>query len=137
MKLKSLALKVSLFIMLAVGFYACSSSDHDGLYSYLCGDNMMYASANLHELMDNAGFEITSDGVKPSEAFMKLAGESSGDMLKLLDIRGINLDKVVAMLDVENDNGDGVMVFKIDDKEQFASYMSDNGVTATEEDGIQ
>lgn len=137
MKLKSLALKVSLVIMMAVGFYACSSSDHDGLYSYLSGDKMMYASANLHDLMDNAGFDITPDGVKPSEAFVKLAGDSSGDMLKQLNIRGINLDKVVAMFDMENGNGDGIMVFKIDDKEKFSSYMSDNDVTATEEDGMQ
>lgn len=127
-------------MMMAVGLYACSSSDDNGLYEYLSADKMMYLSVNLNEVYDNAGFEVTPDGVTPTEAFKKIInGNDANKALALLDMRGINLDNVVMMLDVQDMQdmkGEGTVVFGISDKQKFASYLQDNELTATNEDGF-
>ncbi|MDE6653402.1 MAG: hypothetical protein K2K37_03330 [Muribaculaceae bacterium] len=137
MNFKSFAFKVSAAMMMAVGLYACSSSDDNGLYEYLSADKMVYLSVNLNEVYDNAGFEVTPDGVTPTEAFKKIiSGNDADKALALLDMRGINLEKVVMMLDVQDNNGDGTIVFGINDKQKFDSYLQNNELTATNEDGF-
>ncbi len=137
MKLKTFAMNASAALMMAVGLYSCSSSD-EGMYGYLSSDKLMYMSVNLREVYDNAGFEITADGVKPSEAFMKVVdGANAGKALTVLNMRGINLDNVVMMIDASDNNENGILVFTIEDKDKFASYLKENDLTATNDNGVE
>lgn len=139
MSIKSFALKASAAMMMAVGMYACSSSDNDGLYDYMSADQSVYLSLNLNDIFDNAGFEVTPDGVKPSEAFLKLVDgeESDNKVMKIMDMRGVDLDNVIVMYDFSNNQGDATAVFAISDKDKFASYLQDNEMTPTDENGMQ
>lgn len=130
-------LKASVAVMTAVGLYACSSGDA-GVYDYLSSDKAMYLSVNLNDVYDNAGFKVTSEGVEPSEAFKKLIDGKDEKALAVLNMRGINLDNVV-MIVVDSENGNpvpGAVVFGIDDKEKFASYLQDNELTGKKDNGF-
>lgn len=139
MSIKSFALKASTAMMMAVGMYACSSSDNEGLYDYMSADQSVYLSLNLNDIFDNAGFEVTPDGVKPTEAFLKLVdGEKSDNkVMKVMEMRGVDLDNVIVMCDFSNKKEDVTAVFAISDKEKFASYLQENEMTPTEENGMQ
>lgn len=137
MKFKSFAFRASAAMMMAVGLYACSSSDDNGLFDYLSADKMAYLSVNLNEVYDNAGFKVTSEGVELSDAFKKIIdGDDANKAISLLNMRGINLDNVVVMLDVQDNKCDGPIVFGINDKQKFDSYLQENELTATNEDGL-
>lgn len=136
MKTKSFILKASVAVLTAVGLYACSSGD-GGVYDYLSSDKAMYFSVNLNDVYDNAGFKVTSEGVEPSEAFKKLIDGKDEKALAVLNMRGINLDNVLIINDIENGNPvPGAVVFSIDDKEKFNSYLQDNGLTGNKDNGF-
>lgn len=135
MNFKSFAFRVSAGMIMAVSLYSCSSSDNNGLYDYLSADKLIYLSVNLNEVYDNAGFDVTTDGVIPTEAFKKIInGKDADKTLALLNMRGIDLDNVVVMVDAEES---GTMVFAIDDKEKFATYLQDNNLTSTNDNGLE
>lgn len=138
MNIKSFWLKMSVAVMMTVGLYACSSDDSD-LFDYVSTENMMIVSANIHDVCDNAGFEVTPDGVIPTETFRRILAKSGkSDVIELLNMPGVNLDRVIVMANADGGNDRKCnVVFAIDDVDKFTSWLKDNGLDASTGGGME
>ncbi len=125
MNIKTFLLKLSVVVVMAVSFFACSKLEYVGPLKYASADHKVVASLNLKKVYENAGFDITSDGVLPSEAFKKiLTSYSEEDVAELMRMPGIHLERVVVMAD---EGEDATVAFDVDDFDKFNSWLEANG----------
>lgn len=126
MNIKSLLFQASTLLILALGCFACSS-DKSNLYDYVSSDNMTIVSANLHDVFDNAGFEITPEGVVLTESFKKImSGSTKSEFVEFASIGGVNYEQFIIEKKGKGEE-DVVVVFALDDRDMFASCLKDKG----------
>lgn len=118
---------------LVVALLLSACSKEADIMQYASNNDLIVSTFNLETVLENAGCEVTSKGIEPSEAIEKLNNKTGGSLSAFTDIKGVDLSEIVFSMP---DASTFIYVARVTDEKALGQYLESEGFDKTEQDGI-